>query len=127
MYLQCLRKMSSENGQVYSVCILQFSCFTKYNRMQSRHINNQNENIADETLIDYSILRRYHYTKSKNYFKRWYRIRHWIPMFIGTPCTIVGLYMRVPQQYSESSETEHWTYSDLVQLVNNDLDIPVLF
>ena len=24
-------------GQVYSVCILQFSCFTKYNRMQSKH------------------------------------------------------------------------------------------
>ena len=23
--------------QVYSVCILQFSCFTKYNRMQSKH------------------------------------------------------------------------------------------
>ena len=30
---------------------------------------------------------RYHYTKSKNYLKRRYRIRHWIPMFIGTPCT----------------------------------------
>ena len=29
--------MNSENGQVYSVCILQFSCFTKYNRMQSKH------------------------------------------------------------------------------------------
>ena len=27
----------SEDGQVYSVCILQFSCFTKYNRMQSKH------------------------------------------------------------------------------------------
>ena len=29
--------MNSEDGQVYSVCILQFSCFTKYNRMQSKH------------------------------------------------------------------------------------------
>ena len=29
--------MDSEDGQVYSVCILQFSCFTKYNRMQSKH------------------------------------------------------------------------------------------
>ena len=28
--------MNSEDGQVYSVCILQFSCFTKYNRMQSK-------------------------------------------------------------------------------------------
>ena len=27
----------SEDGQVYSVCILKFSCFTKYNRMQSKH------------------------------------------------------------------------------------------
>ena len=29
--------MNSEDGQVYYVCILQFSCFTKYNRMQSKH------------------------------------------------------------------------------------------
>ena len=26
-----------ENSEVYSVCILQFSRFTKYNRMQSKH------------------------------------------------------------------------------------------
>ena len=45
-------------------------------------------NIADETLIEYSFLSRYHYTKSKNYLKRRYRIRHWIPMFIGTPCRL---------------------------------------
>ena len=31
------RKINSEDGQVYPVCILQFSCFTKYNRMQSKH------------------------------------------------------------------------------------------
>ena len=30
--LQCLWKMNSEDGQLYSVCILQFSCF-----MQSKH------------------------------------------------------------------------------------------
>ena len=33
-------QMNSEDGQVYyvnSVYILQFSCFTKYNRMQSKH------------------------------------------------------------------------------------------
>jgi len=29
--------MNSEDVQVYSVYILQFSCFTKYNRMQSKH------------------------------------------------------------------------------------------
>ena len=58
--------------------------FYKYNRMQSKH--KQNVNIADETLTDYSFLSRYHYTKSKNYLKRRYRIRHWILMFIWTPC-----------------------------------------
>ena len=29
--------MNSEDGQVYSVCILQFSCFTKYTLMQPKH------------------------------------------------------------------------------------------
>ena len=52
----------------------------------SQNINKQNVNIADEILTDYSFLSRYHYTKSKNYLKRRYRIRHWIPMFFGTPC-----------------------------------------
>jgi len=55
MRLYCLRKMNSEDGQVYSVCIRKFSCFTKYNRMQSKH-KKQNVNIADETLTDYSFL-----------------------------------------------------------------------
>ena len=46
------------------------------------NINKQNVNIADETLTDYSFLSKYHYTKSKNYFKTRYQIRHWISMFI---------------------------------------------
>ena len=54
----------------------------------SQNINKQNANKADETLTDYSFLSRYHYTKSKNYLKRRYRIRHWIPMSFGTPCSI---------------------------------------
>ena len=29
--------MNSEDGQVYSVCTMKFSCFTKYNCMQSKH------------------------------------------------------------------------------------------
>ena len=37
MCLQCIREMNSEDGQIYSVCTVQFSCFTKYNRMQSKH------------------------------------------------------------------------------------------
>ena len=77
--------MNSEDGLVYSVCILQFSCFTKYNRMQSKHKQTKYEH-SRRTLADFSFLRRYHYTKSKNFLKRGYWIRHWIPMFIGTPC-----------------------------------------
>ena len=46
--------------------------------------------VVDKTHTDYSFLSRYHYTKSKNYLKRRYRIRPWIAMFIGTPC---GLYI----------------------------------
>ena len=56
----------------------------------SPNINTQIVNKADENLSDYSFLSRCHYTKSKNYLKRRYRIRHWIPMFIGTP----GIYKK---------------------------------
>ena len=49
--------MNSDDGQVYSVCVLQFSCFTI---VCSQNINKQNVNIADETLTYYSILSRYH-------------------------------------------------------------------
>ena len=42
----------------------------------SQHINKQNVNIADEALSAFLIGNRYHYTKSKNYLKRRYRIRH---------------------------------------------------
>ena len=75
--------MNSEDGKVYSVCILHFSCFTKHNRMQSKH---------KQTNKVYSFLSRHPYTKSKNYLKRRYRIGHWIPMFIGTPCTSYSSY-----------------------------------
>jgi len=64
-----------EDGQVYFVCysnILVLLSTTLY----SQNINKQNVNTADETLTDYSFLSRYHYTKSKNYLKRRYRIRH---------------------------------------------------
>ena len=52
----------------------------------SQNINKQTVNIADVNLTDYSFLSRYHYTKSKNYLKSRYRIRHWISRFTGTPC-----------------------------------------
>ena len=44
--------------------------------MQSKH-----KQTKCEILADYSFLGRYS-------LKRRYRIRHWIPMFIWTPCTI---------------------------------------
>ena len=71
--------MNSEDGQVYSVCILQFSCFTKYNRMQSKH----KQTNCKHSRRNFYRLQLYHYTKSKNYLKRRYRIR--IPMFLGHP------------------------------------------
>jgi len=68
--------MNSEDGHFYTtVC--------------SQNINKQNVNIADEPLTDYSFLSRYRYTKSKNYLKRRYRIRHLISMFIGHPCSCI--------------------------------------
>ena len=47
--------MESEDGQVCSVCILQFSCFTEYSRMQSKHKQTKCDKV-DETLTDYSFL-----------------------------------------------------------------------
>ena len=44
--------------------------------MCSQNINKQIVNIADENLTDYSFLNRYRYTKSKNFLRRRYRIRH---------------------------------------------------
>ena len=68
--------MNREDGQVYSVCILKFSCFTKYTTVCRQNINKQNANIADDTFTNYSFLSRYPYAKLENYLKRRYRIRH---------------------------------------------------
>ena len=54
--------MNSEDGQVQCNFLVLLSA-TVY----AVKTNKQNVNIADETLTDYSFLRRYHYTKSKNY------------------------------------------------------------
>ena len=58
-----LRKMNSEDGQVYSVCILQFSCFTT---VCSLNRNKQNVKIAEEITV-FSFLSKFHHTKSKYY------------------------------------------------------------
>ena len=70
----------------------------------SQNINKQNVNIADETLTGYSFLSRYHYTKSKNYLKRRYRIRQWIPMFIRTPCIKLFLKNHKTSQMRKSTK-----------------------
>ena len=61
--------MNSENGQVYSVCILQFSSFTKYNRIQSKHKQTKCEHRKRNSY-------RLQLSKSKTYLERRYRIRH---------------------------------------------------
>ena len=67
--------MKSEDGQVYSFVYCNFLVLLS-TTVCSQNINKQNVNIADETLTDYSFLSRYHYTKSKNYSKRRYRINN---------------------------------------------------
>ena len=77
--------MNSKDWQVYSVCILQFSCFTKYTTVCSQNINKQNVNITDETLTDYSFLSRYHQTKLKNYLKDDIQFVTEFQCFLGHP------------------------------------------
>ena len=68
--------MNSEDGQVYSVSVYCNFLVLLITIVISQNINKQNVNKADETLTYYSFLIRYHYSKSKNYLKRRYRIRH---------------------------------------------------
>ena len=66
--------MNTEDGpgQVYSDCILQFSSFTKYNSMQSKHKQTK----CEHSRRNFYRLQLSQYTKSKNYLKIRYRIRH---------------------------------------------------
>ena len=86
------KEMSYNVSARWTVKTDKFTLFVQWNFLVllstivcRQNIKKQNVNIADETLTDYSFL-SYHYTISKNYLKRRYRIRHWIPMFFGTPC-----------------------------------------
>ena len=67
--------MNSEDGQFTLFVYCNFLVLLS-TTVFSQNINKQNVNIADETLTDYSLMSRYHFTKSKNYLKRRYRIRH---------------------------------------------------
>ena len=54
--MTCLRKMNSEDGQVYSVCISCNFLVLLSTTVCSQNINKQILNIADEKLTDYSFL-----------------------------------------------------------------------
>ena len=64
---------------------LQFFCSTKYNRIQPKHKQTKSEHSRRKS---YGLQLSQYSTKSKNDFKWRYQIRHWIPMFIVTPCRI---------------------------------------
>ena len=59
----------SEDGQVYSVCILQFSYFTKYILMQSKHKQTKCEH-SRRNSYKLQLSQLSHYTKPKNYLKK---------------------------------------------------------
>ena len=81
--------------------------------------NKQIVNITDETLTGYSFLSRYHYTISKNYLKRWYRIRHWIPMFFGTPFSIRK---QIGRQHKDLLQRRGiYFFEELIQMIFKDL------
>ena len=70
---RCKSEGSRDNGKMITSLLPLISVLTT---VCSQNINKQIVNIADENLTDYSFLSRFPYTKSKNYLKRRYRIRH---------------------------------------------------
>ena len=68
--------MNSEDGQVITLFVYGNFLVLLSTPLCSQNINKQNVNRAAETLTVYSFLSRHHCTKSKNYLKRRYRIRH---------------------------------------------------
>ena len=67
--------MSPQDEQLFVYC--NFLVLLRYNRMESKHKKTKCEHSRRNSyLTDYSFLSRYHYTDSKNYLKRGYRIRH---------------------------------------------------
>ena len=80
MCLFCLRKMNSEDGQVYLFAYCNFLVLLS-TTVCSQNINKQIVNIADGNLTDFSFFSRYHFTKSKNYLKR--RYVYWDTLYLG--------------------------------------------
>ena len=81
--------MNSKDGQVYSVVYCNFLVLLSTSTVCSQNIDKQNVNIADETLTDYSFLRRYRTILNQRTI--WNDDIEFITEFpcliIGTPCT----------------------------------------
>ena len=71
----------SRRTSLLCLLILQFSCLTKYNRMHAKHKQTKCEHSRRNSYRLQLSQKVSHYTKSKNYLERRYRIHHWIPMF----------------------------------------------
>ena len=81
-----LRKMNSEDGPLlcfHTRIFLFFFWAPPYDALQTL----KNSKLLQTKILRITAFSVDHYTKSKNYLKRRYWIRYWIPMFIGTPCT----------------------------------------
>ena len=71
-----LMSLQDEQWRRTSLLCLYTVIFLFYLQPYAVNIIKKIVNIADENLTDYSFLSRFHYTKSKNYLIRRYRIRH---------------------------------------------------
>ena len=67
------------------LCLLQFSCFTKYNCMQSKHKQTKCEHSRRNSYRLQLFQYRYHFTKSKNYLKEVIEIVTEFPGLLGHP------------------------------------------
>ena len=86
--------MNSEDGQVYSVCILQFYCFTKYNRMQSKHQQTKCEH-SRRNFYRFQLSQQVSLYKIKELFEKTISNSSLNSHVFGTPC-ILYWYIGLP-------------------------------
>ena len=90
----------------------------------SQNINKQNVNIADETLTDYSILSRYHYTKSNELLKKAISNSSLNSHVYWAPCTInIQPINGKPGQYTSESILYDGTISALILKTTRKINI----
>ena len=102
--------------RVYAVC--ECYCFTKYNRMRSQNKQtNCKHNRRNSYRLQLSQQVSLYYIK--DYLKRWYRIRHWIPMFFGTPFSIRK---QIGRQHKDLLQRRGiYFFEELIQMIFKDL------